>query len=128
MFIEVLTNCITCSDNTLLLKMDEFGYLSVCEGVDVIDAKLEPDGTVDFYSFISKTILPFRLYNNVWLRNCSFVSSSPVVNLKIKRIDQDMFSLTVGHKYLCLNDYENRFYLYDDVDYSTKFRFVSTVA
>jgi len=125
MFIEVLTDCITCSDNTLILKTDEFGYLSVCEGVDVIDAKLGQDGTVDFYSYISQTILPFRLYNNVWVRNCSFVASSPIIRLKIKIIDQDVFTLTMGHKYLCLNEYENRFYLYDDVDYSAKFRFVS---
>ena len=126
MFIEVITNCINCSDATPLLKMDEFGYLSVCEGIDVIDAKIQQDGTVDFYSYIDNNILPFRMYNNVWMRNCSFVASSPVVRLKTEIFKDDVFMLTLGHRYLFLNTYENKFYLYDDVDYSTKFKFLSS--
>jgi hypothetical protein len=126
MFIEVITNCINCSDNTALLKVDDFGYLAACEGVDVIDAKLQQDGTVDFFSYINQTILPFRMYNNVWMRNCSFIASSPVIRLKVENIDNEIFVLTLGHKYLCLNLHENKFYLYDDIDYSTKFKFLSS--
>lgn len=126
MLIEVLTDCIDCSDQTVLLKLDRYGYLSACEGFDAIDAEMDQTMVVKFYSYVSKNRLPFRLYNNVWLRNCSFNSASPVIDLTVKRLTEDVFNLVYEHKYLCFDEYENRFYLYDDSDYACKFKFLSS--
>lgn len=127
MLIEVLTDCINCSDQTILLKLDRYGYLSACEGFDAIEAEVEPNLVVKFYSYISKNRLPFRLYNNIWVRNCSFNSASPVVDLTVKYFsDREVFTLMSGFRYLCFDEYENRFYLYDDVDYACKFKFLDS--
>jgi hypothetical protein len=125
MLIEVLTDCINCSDQTVLLKLDRFGYLTACEGFDAIDATVEENGTISFNSYISKNKLPFRLYNNVWVKNCSFLSSSPVIDFKIKQVNNEVFMISNNGKILCFDEYENRFYFYDDLDYACYFKFLS---